>query len=421
MRLVDRSRADRYHHCPRARYLGYEYRGRGLAPVTPSIPLSTGTTVHLGLEELLKGNGVEVAVRRAQAEYDRQIEEYTAITGPLSRERYFTWQEQRSLCEALVRVYERRGLPKLHAEWEIAGVEEEVEWELAPGILFMSRLDGRLIHKVTGDMSVLSFKTNSGYDVDSSMDDFKIDMQSITETTAVRRAGLGDPLSVKMELLVKGSWKKVEAGRGVNGREQDNALVHPYLKIEPNGLMEWAWSYYWTCATPHVTTWKNGRKVACPGGKRHGLGETYSRSALFPVGTGDKPHKTVEEWVAELDAGDVQPDAGDALGNVLYLPDPMTLPVGSEERIQQLAAQEMLIAEFAPKIDHTTDEGRQLLNIHFPQYTHNCNHSYGGKCSFHDICWNARPQAALQDPFSIGYTYRTPHHDRERELVQIGK
>lgn len=405
-RLIDRSRALSYQHCPRERFLGYEYDGRGLAPAAVSVPLATGGTVHLGLEQLLLGKSEDDAVVVALEAYDKLMSEFETFQGIPSETQLYTLAEQKCLVEVLVRVYARRALPKLLAEWDVVGVEKEFEWEVAPGIIVMSRLDG-LLRRKDGEreLSVLSFKTSSNNNPDMIMSDFKIDMQSITETAAVKRAGLGEPLSVKMEILVKGPWKKDRVEGELAPRRQDSFLVRPWMRMNPTGP-EWAWKYYWTCTEPHETTWKNGRKVKCEGNKNHGLGDSFQRVNIWEW-------MTPKEWVDMLDSGQVQ--SGDPLESVVYLPLPMTLPAGAERRLDQIKYQEIQIASVASMAQASP----AALDMYFRQHTTECNHSYGGKCRFYDICWNAQPQNALDNPFEIGYTYRRPHH--EGELIQIGE
>lgn len=403
-RLIDRSRALSYQHCPRERFLGYEYDGRGLAPAQVSVPLATGGTVHLGLEQLLLGKTEDEAVEVALLAYDKMSTEYEGLAGVLDADKQYTLAEQKALVEVLVRVYARRALPKLLAEWDVVGVEKEYEWTIIPGITFMSRLDG-LLKRRDGEreLSVLSFKTSAGGTMDGIMADFKIDMQSITETAAVEESGLERPLSVKMEILIKGAWRR-DYDDPIAPKKQDSFLVRPWQRINPDQSTDLAYKYYWTCEAPHETVWKNGRKVQCPGGKRHGLGDSFQRVNIWEI-------MTPREWVDLLDAGKIQD--GDPLETVIYLPPPMILPTGAENRLEQLRHQETQIAAVSPIAQTSV----AAMNMYFPQHTTECNHSYGGKCRFYDICWNAQPQYALDNPFELGYTYRTPHH--EGELIQI--
>src|SRR3990167_10022180 len=45
-RYIDRSRITKYWYCPRARYWGYEHKGKGIVKSSTSLPLFTGISVH---------------------------------------------------------------------------------------------------------------------------------------------------------------------------------------------------------------------------------------------------------------------------------------------------------------------------------------------------------------------------------------
>lgn len=436
MTRIDRSRHLELLRCPRARYLGYHYGGGGLtySASRPSIYLITGGCIHKGLESLLLARGTEVAVGEALNEFVRQTFDIKGLEGQSDENLSYTLAEQKALIEILLRLYAVRALSALLAEYEVLEVEQEYEWPLTPEITFMSRVDGLLRSRANGDLVVLSFKTDSGYNPKAKIEDHQIDLQGLTEPWAVY-ASLGEhkralPMGNKMEFLIKGEWK--EDKLKTRFRQQDSFLVRPWLGPldlkNPLPLEQrLKWSYYWTCQEPHTAIASNGRKTPCPGGKTHGLGGTYERVNIWEL-------MPMREWANLLISGQVQPEAGDPFEEVLYLP-PIIYRTEIEihNRIDQVRSLEEAVAEKRKWL--TSEEGQPLtplgrelaLNKAFPQDTATCNHNFGGKCQFHRMCWPFGSfQRSLDNPEALGYTQRKPHHagelalTRQSELVQIG-
>src|ERR1700679_369407 len=68
----DNSRRSCAEKCLRKRYWNYEHLGKGIEPIRKGkseFPLLTGTGVHQGIEELLRGAHVDDAVQDGLAEY----------------------------------------------------------------------------------------------------------------------------------------------------------------------------------------------------------------------------------------------------------------------------------------------------------------------------------------------------------------
>lgn len=416
--LTDRSRILTYQTCPRARYLGYHFNGLGLAPTSFSVPLQTGTQIHHGLELLLSGVDVDEACADAVRLYRSDAEGYLGIQGVDPANYTYTINEQAALTEALIRVYSIKQLPKLLEEYEIIAMEKEYELKLASGLTLMVRVDGLLKKKSDGELYVLSFKTDTGANLQQRIEDARHDLQGLTEPYAVEAAGEGRPFGVKMEWLVKGAWKEDERGSGK--RFQDSYLIRPWSRPDSMGEIEYAWKYFWNCTEEHKTTWKNGRVVKCEGGKKHGLGDSYSRVSIWE-------HMTVKEWIGMLASGLVQPGAGDPLEGIISAP--ISLYRNQQEqtrRLFQITTQELEVAEGVATVNSYNGPLLHALDFHFPQHDKACNHQpkIGGvespwKCAFYSLCWNTDPAKALENPYEEGYRPRKPHHSPE-QLLQIG-
>ncbi len=434
-RYVDRSRVLEYQRCPRARYLGYEYMGRGIRSGRISIPLGAGTHIHAGLAELLLGQSVESAVTKAVDAYRADADKALGAVS-LHLDHYdYTIAEQSALVEALVRVYALRGLPALLDSYQVLSVEEEYEVLLAAladsaaeEIVFMSRLDGVLKKRSDGGIYVLSFKTDTGSRLEDKIEDARIDLQGLSEPWALESASekWADPAydgprpkwwwlgagpikvdGVKMEWLIKGSWTEEPRGSGL--RWQDSHLIRPWGRPGPVSGWEFAWKYYTPCpGTPHKIVKADGRTWTCKGEQAtHGLGDSWKRIPIWE-------HMPVKEWIEMLAEDRVQPGMGDPLGSTLYLPVPIfRTEADQKSRMAQVKVQEIEVARDV----RLTNVMPEALNFTFRQHTAQCNHAFGGPCPFKPICFAADPQDALAGALDLGYIPRTPHH--EPELIQI--
>lgn len=442
--LIDRSRILAYQACPRQRYLQYHHQGTGLQSARLSVPLTTGTFIHLGLETMLKTGSVEAAVERAVGGYNEAAA--AALGAMLVHEDHYAYTvaEQRALTEALVRVWAIKTYPTLVETYEVIEVESEYEYELAPGITFMAKLDGLLRRRSDSEYEVLSFKTDTGKGLDSKVADARLDAQGLTEPEAVIQVtdrwrkqldtdALTDPpegpipnwykseymqsgnaiipFAVLMQWLVKGEWKEEIKGSG--RRYQESHLVRPWRRLGVTGV-EWAWSYYYPCpGTEHKIEGKNGRLWTCKGTEgKHALGDSWERVPIWE-------HMTVAEWIELLLSGSIQPGAGDPLEGVIYVPPPIFRNAEDQRRrMVQITAQEMDVAHRLEGVrDAASAALPETLDWLFPQHTNTCNHSFGGPCQFRDgICFAAEPAEALREP--DGFKPRVPHH--VGELIQIG-
>src|SRR5687768_1778005 len=147
--LLDRSRTLAYFKCPRLFYWAYVFENKGLASVRRPVPLAIGSAVHKGLENLLRGSSEDAAVAEARALFRQELADGGLELKP-EEAVLFVYREQELLVEALVRVYARRGLPTLLADYEIIEVEQEVDLPLADNLTFMSRADGLLRKRTDG-------------------------------------------------------------------------------------------------------------------------------------------------------------------------------------------------------------------------------------------------------------------------------
>ncbi len=402
-RYVDRSRIISYQRCHRQRYWQYEYQGKGVVPKALSIPLTTGTHVHGGAEHLLRvamehsspmGGDIEDAVAIGLEGYWRDVTargfdlEENEVAAEVAK-------EQAALTEVLIRLFGMRVLPWLLEDgYEILGVEQECEWEIAPGLVMMGRPDAVMLHKPTEDIHLLSLKTKKNWDSRADKANSHDD-QGISEAVCYEASYPGEKVqAVVMPTLLKGNRRKDEKTKQYT---QNCPLIHGWRQ-ENRGQTGYAHSYQWKDEF-------GTRKLAMNGGSKW---ESF-RAWEQPGG--------VKWWMDLLATGTIQPEAGDPLAQSVMIPTPY---YRQEADIihwkRQIASQEKKIADSMEKvsISKNEDELSLILDEDFNQEKVSCH--YPGDCSYLDLCYG--PPQLAEDPLATErFMYRIPHH--EAELVQI--
>jgi hypothetical protein len=144
-------------------------------------------------------------------------------------------------------------------------------------------------------------------------------------------------------------------------------------------------------------------------GKLHKRGEEWDS---FPV------WETigVEEWMHQLDSREIGADEPDILDAQYAMPIPFyRTPSQTESWLRQARTQEGRISEFTG-LHLSPETERMVLDDVFPQYTHNCNRSFGGQCAYYDLCWGS-PQIA-QDPLGSGIYQIHEQYADQPEAIQ---
>ena len=142
------SRYSEYFSCPRKRYLNYHAgaHGKGYEREEKTVPLATGTHVHLGLELICKaiqkdGEASEETIRMAATyavkEYNKEVSSKGLADQSDKDLLDFTRQEQAHLIECLIWAWYRVAYPVIMAEWEILQVEHWTEYDFK-SCLFVS-------------------------------------------------------------------------------------------------------------------------------------------------------------------------------------------------------------------------------------------------------------------------------------------
>src|SRR5688572_3863062 len=286
--LFDRSRLAEYQKCPRAYYWGYVYKGLGIAPIHRPLPLAFGGSAHLGLEQILKGEGIERGVTTALHEFELQARGRGLELKP-NESAYEVYKEQRALLEALLRAWFIVRYPSFVEEYEILDLEREELWDVSPDIRFMARADGLLRSKTDGGLYVLSFKTTKQYNKKTG-DMGRSDIQGISELVAVEER-LGERIDgIQMEYLVKGRRDEWPKGSGIY--QTANPLIRPWV----NGSGRLAHSWFWEDLDGN-----------------HTLGNKYRKIFI-------SDQMPITEWIDTLARGEIQPEAGPCLDKWIVSP-----------------------------------------------------------------------------------------------------
>lgn len=198
-----------YKQCPMLRYLAYHHLGTGIRPKARSIPLSTGAEIHTGVTYLLDivrqlpqtklsalttlpESEISMAVTLALCNYMDAVEGKGFLQPNTSDEQtLFTYYEQKSLIEALIRVWAIVELPIIMQYYTVLEVEKEIPYPLPSAfkfdgqIILGSRADAILQKKAGKEITVYSLKTIKQWDQKRERS-YRKDTQCVTETEAVR-------------------------------------------------------------------------------------------------------------------------------------------------------------------------------------------------------------------------------------------
>ena len=149
--LYDRSRVSKDWTCPRARYYGYEYEGRGLTDNKINLYLAIGSIVHEGLAAFPSG---EWTVDEIAEEASAEVRQVLRLEHPDLQE------EQAALVEGMLRGFNRVVWPRLQEEFpSVVSIEEEIEYRDG-NLTFMSKPD-LLVRNKVGQLYYIEYKTTS--------------------------------------------------------------------------------------------------------------------------------------------------------------------------------------------------------------------------------------------------------------------
>ena len=413
MNLTSRSAALEYQRCPRARYAQYMWGGHGVVPARTQVELVTGSAAHAGVGGLLNGATVDDAVGLAHAEFDRELAGQP-LAGCEGEAWEYTVTEQKALVEGLTRLYAARARARLLAEYTVESVEREIVMPLTPELAWQARADAILRRRSDGDLYVYSLKTANQWS-DRKDEENRLDMQGVSELASVEHL-LGERvMGVKMEFLIKGRRDRAKGEDGVWRTLQDSALVRPWRSMGPFET-RWAWQGSYPCADPATCKYHSKRPSANP---YHNL-STKDGWERVPVWE----HMSMKEWVGMLTSGEVQPEAGDPCDQWIVSPIPYYRNQQDVVRWRrQVTAQEARVFQGAEACNSIIAGGpgdlEERCDEWFPQHKRSC--VWPGACAYYDKDVSACTLVGetLQDPAGAGLVRRRPHHEAEREALNV--
>ena len=391
MRVSDRSRYEEYFKCPRKRYFGYEYGGRGIVGMGFAEDLAYGSGIHNGLEELILTGDFDLALKRLEVEI-AECEGETADGYPKKDEWY-------AMGYGMLSLFKNKVLPKQLAQFDIKDTELEIVLDLTDDLVWMSRIDGHLKRRAKGTHLpyVWEYKTSATNYADELVNSAQDNFQFLMEAAALEQhyKAQGETNYVggtQLLVLLKGvkTWaSQTEEARGISGQRRMGPFTYAYHKGDPFAANpgegnDWQPKYHagWT----RVPVW------VYPG-----LETYYSEKYFY-----DKKHKSYK----------------DNMG-LIFQPPPISLDRQKFSNLKrQIVSIEGEIADGVANLVGCTDEEERnmILDDYFPQNFLNC-HKDGGfnkkDCPYVGICHGG------DDPHPDNgiYRWREPNHPFEDQVL----
>lgn len=389
IRLIDRTRTVQDWKCPRSRYWGYEYQGRGLTKSGTSLELFIGIVTHDAMAAIatLTKEGKEVPIDEiARAAFCQVHEEIIRAAGDVVLpETHDFAQEQGTLIEGMLRGFYKHVWPRLMADYKIVAIEQEMEYNLEkcsscggygagskPGyddycepckgtgngrFIFMSKPD-LIVENSEGDLIYLEYKTTSS----------------------------------KKENWIN-SWETaVQLHSSILATEQTLGKRPSYVQIV--GLYK-GYESYGKQSSPFCYAYKkSGNPPFTQDQIAYEFKAGFKRSATWDLPGG------VKAWVEAM------PDL------ILSNQFPMTPPIFVNEELVGSFFKQRLTRE--QEIAKALQSGMEtnMLDEVFPQRFDQCVPSFGWSCPYKRLCFSK-----TEDPLSEGFEMRSPHHERELEQL----
>ncbi len=361
----DRSRYECGGKCARKRYWNYHYDGLGVVPASADrSDLLFGSAIHALIEEAEDGS--------SSADPYKTLGELL-VTEELTPDGFRVADEWESLYTGLRRNYLDDVRPALVRDYEFVASEDEMTMELAPGVHWMSRLDGVWQRRSDGLLFLMEAKTTSW--PEDLMAQAKTNFQLLMEMEALRRGWNLKPDQLGGALLLvfnKGKRQKVSAAeqaRGLEGSRRLSPFCYWYRKTLASG--EERLRSDWSAGYEKVPTWEAAGPDWLSWGREQ-----------FPA-----LKSQVQLW--------------DSVG----YDSERTASV-----IRQVLAVEHQIADYGEDVGYTEQID---IDTVFPQNFGNCHNDGGFRrpCEYFSACFS--PNVG-RDPIGSGeYVQRTPNHPQE--------
>lgn len=451
---ADRSRVLTGQRCPRQRYFQYDLATGntvgGVDSARINMDLLIGAAFHVGVENLLRGDDVDLACATALDGFWTGAKS-KGINLADTEDAFYVYNELAALIEALIRAYNFVVLPKMLERFDVVEVEQEDvssfikdDYEL----LWGSRADALLMEKDSDDLYVLSLKTTKEYGKRQE-DSAHHDMQGLSEVKVIDQrlqrwqadCEAANPAELENYLQVLGhpegypvakeyipSWflrrfltgaaprvlgvimqhalksARRESPKGSGKWYYDSPLIRPYKYIgNPNAKRASAPPDY-----PYAAAYEFRDEL----GGNHRLGPQWQRENIWET-------LSVREWISILNSTMIQGQPiGFFLENAFVLPNEYYRNEDDMERWEKrmvYAERRHMTGVAAARAAFGTPAYEDVLDEYFPPASTACD--YPGRCMFQEVCYG--PKAYLMNPMSTGlYQIRTANHPIEVEITK---
>ena len=369
--------------CPRLSFLSTAIYGTGIQRTSNALPLLRGTTAHAAFARVLSGWDLEKTVKTMHAEYRAAVEAKGVHGIELeSKERFIT--EQLHLMECVLRGWVRVRLPLILEEEDPVAIEQEWQWEMAPGVIEPMRFDYIGRRKDTGMLVVRDWKTASSISEDWAVK-FEHDLQTNLYVLALQEHTGELVDGITYEGLLVGSYKK-ETARNVpwTGQKiQQSPYNYGYMLPDTggNGLHIFQSEY---------TSKKGWQKFRVAG-------------AVAP-----------DIWLDQLDS------ENRLEGMFTVVPSISPPPFEMDSIRRQVVSQELKWHESLDRYNELLEAGddeeaERYLDLFAPQHTSRCvKFGADNRCAFYGtVCFTEGAEPLADGLFEP----REPHHTIEEEAV----
>lgn len=388
--FTDRSRQVAFQKCPRARFWGIVYGGWGISLATPDLDMELGKAIHVGVGSLLDTGELEQSLEAAVQGLAGALDSFYP---PQLVNTYL------QLTEGLLRAFYALWYPRIKAKFQIVGkAEQEMSAWLngeEAGIVHMSRPDAVLRDKASGEYGVWSVKTTSFAD-DAELElEYRTDTQGMAEMWAAEKFFNQKMSWSQLFVIHTGAKEKTE-----EGPIHISPAYQGWYKDDGLGSIQLAHSYWW----------KDEQ------GKRRGLGQAWKRFAVAEMYQGG-----IAQWIAaDLTAGKIQPEVGNPLESLFFLPPAF---YRREETIEEWRMSTFYQEDWIKRTSETyhqegisdSIQDRILLST-FPQHRSSCIYMRR-KCAFYQLCHGTAGEAA--NPFAHGFKWREINHPQEKAKEEV--
>jgi hypothetical protein len=249
--------------------------------------------------------------------------------------------------------------------------------------------------KASGEYGVWSIKTTSFSD-DAELElEYRTDTQGMAEMWAAEKFFETKMSWSQLFVIHTGAKEKVEEG----GHIHLSPVYQGWYKDDGLGSVQLAHSYWWKDAQ----------------GKKRGLGQAWKRFNVAEMYDGG-----IARWISDLAAGKIQPEAGNPLEGLFFLPPAFYRREESIEewRLSTLyQEQNIKVCSEVYQDEAVTDEYKdRILLSTFPQHRSNCIYMRR-KCSFYQLCHGTAGEA--ENPFEHSFKWREVNHPQEKAKGEL--